>query len=199
MRSRADKFILLLTTIFISGFTTLRVNAQMNIIGSEQLNLKCYGISTGTIKVTALNSGGNTYRFVLHKNGVLDKDTTIIGFTGEIATHTFKNLDGGVLYKFYVYDAHESSVFATEGERILLQPKKVSIVSIKNLDTSYSINSTPITLVGSPSGGIFSGLGVVGDTFSPSLAGIGTAKVTYSYTDYKGCTSTGTSNIIIKD
>ncbi len=50
--------------------------------------------------------------------------------------------------------------------------------------------SDPITLVGNPSGGTFSGNGVTGNTFDPSAAGIGNQTITYSYTDANGCTNT---------
>ncbi len=53
-------------------------------------------------------------------------------------------------------------------------------------------NADPITLVGNPSGGTFSGNGVTGSTFDPSAAGIGNQTITYSYTDANGCTNTTT-------
>ncbi len=51
-------------------------------------------------------------------------------------------------------------------------------------------NSGVINLIGaSPSGGNYSGLGVNGTTFDPSLTGVGTVDITYSYTDSSGCTA----------
>ena len=41
-------------------------------------------------------------------------------------------------------------------------------------------NGLPQNLSGSPSGGTYSGVGVVGNTFDPLLAGVGTHLVTYS-------------------
>lgn len=48
-----------------------------------------------------------------------------------------------------------------------------------------------ITLVGTPSGGSFSGPGVSGSSFDPSMAGIGSHTISYNYTDGNGCTGTG--------
>jgi hypothetical protein len=45
------------------------------------------------------------------------------------------------------------------------------------------------TLAGSPAGGTFSGVGVSGNTFSPSAAGVGPHTITYDYTDANGCSA----------
>ena len=50
--------------------------------------------------------------------------------------------------------------------------------------------SDPVTLVGSPAGGAFSGTGITGSTFNPATAGIGTHTISYSYTDGNGCIGT---------
>jgi trimeric autotransporter adhesin len=51
-----------------------------------------------------------------------------------------------------------------------------------------------VVLIGSPSGGTYSGTGVTNNTFSPSF---GTQSVTYSYTDLNGCTNSSTTEIIV--
>lgn len=51
-----------------------------------------------------------------------------------------------------------------------------------------------ITLVGTPSGGIFTGTGVTGQyQFCPSIAGVGSHTITYSYS-FAGCTWTTTGS-----
>lgn len=62
------------------------------------------------------------------------------------------------------------------------------IVSFSGLDSSYCLLDPIDTLTGSPSGGTFSGPGMVGDTFDPALAGVGGPySITYTYIDGKGC------------
>jgi hypothetical protein len=51
-----------------------------------------------------------------------------------------------------------------------------------------------VNLVGSPVGGVFSGAGVVGNTFCPTTSG--TFTVTYTVTQ-NGCTFTTTTNVIV--
>ena len=62
------------------------------------------------------------------------------------------------------------------------------------------LNDPPITLYGgTPPGGTFSGPGVVGNTFDPSVAGVGPHDVIYTYTDANGCTGTDTTTIEVLD
>jgi len=54
-----------------------------------------------------------------------------------------------------------------------------------------------ILTTGAPSGGIYSGTGVSGGIFYPSIAGVGSHSITYFYTDSNGCYNTATSNIVV--
>jgi hypothetical protein len=61
-----------------------------------------------------------------------------------------------------------------------------------------SQGSLPINLTeGIPSGGTYSGDGVIGTSFHPGLAGVGTHIITYSIPDVFGCYQTDTSTIIV--
>ncbi len=50
---------------------------------------------------------------------------------------------------------------------------------------------------GSPAGGVYSGTGVNGSNFDPSVAGTGTWLITYSYTDNNGCSNYDTKPIYV--
>lgn len=50
---------------------------------------------------------------------------------------------------------------------------------------------------GTPTGGTYTGVGITNNIFSPSVAGLGTKVVTYSYTSTAGCTNTDTSTITV--
>lgn len=50
---------------------------------------------------------------------------------------------------------------------------------------------------GSPSGGTYSGPGVSGGQFNPSVAGIGTHTITYTYTASNGCSDSATQTITV--
>lgn len=72
-------------------------------------------------------------------------------------------------------------------------------IIFSGLDTSYCVNGSDDALTGFPAGGTFSGTGITGNTFNPSVAGTGTHAVTYNYTDGNGCTNDTTINTTVYD
>ncbi|MFK7906864.1 MAG: hypothetical protein AB8B69_17150, partial [Chitinophagales bacterium] len=70
-------------------------------------------------------------------------------------------------------------------------------VSINGLEAEYCIDAAPINLVGEPSGGTFSGLGVVGNQFFPNQAGtIVNTSIVYTYIDAATDCEYGTSQTV---
>lgn len=70
--------------------------------------------------------------------------------------------------------------------------------STNNLLTALGVCLTSYTLEqGYPTGGSYSGTGVTGTNFNPSVAGVGTHPVTYSYTDGSGCITNVSKNIVV--
>lgn len=58
--------------------------------------------------------------------------------------------------------------------------------------------SSPITLnQGSPAGGVYSGTGVVGNTFNPAMAGVGNHIITYVFTNNVGCSNEASNTIVV--
>ncbi len=58
--------------------------------------------------------------------------------------------------------------------------------------------SAPIALpTGSPASGSYSGIGVSGGNFDPTLSGDGTFLITYTYTDSSGCSASDSSVIVV--
>ncbi len=55
-------------------------------------------------------------------------------------------------------------------------------------------NAPDVILTGSPMGGTFSGVGVTGNSFGPS---VGTQIISYAYTDVNGCSNSATTTIIV--
>jgi len=71
-------------------------------------------------------------------------------------------------------------------------------VSYNETQTLICINASPITLTpGTPAGGVYSGQGVSGTTFDPTLAGLGNKNVIYAVTDSAGCVGRDTSVIVV--
>ncbi len=78
-------------------------------------------------------------------------------------------------------------------------------VTVYNLPTvSLALSSTlvctsdpVVNLTGTPAGGIFSGIGVTGNSFDPSASGTGTFAISYNYTDGNSCTNTDGKTIAV--
>jgi len=49
-----------------------------------------------------------------------------------------------------------------------------------------------------PQGGTFSGSGVNGLIFNPAVAGVGTHKITYTFTDGNGCTNSASQDVVVE-
>ena len=69
-------------------------------------------------------------------------------------------------------------------------PLPIVSITPSVLDTLCSNGSDPITLTGTPSGGTFSGPGVIGNVFDPGSAGTGSFAINYVYSDLNGCSAT---------
>jgi len=65
-------------------------------------------------------------------------------------------------------------------------------VNITTTNNYYCSSSSPVALTASPSGGVFSGTGVSGNSFSPSVAGLGNHTIIYNYTNAQSCSNADT-------
>jgi hypothetical protein len=126
--------------------------------------------------ITPINSNAN--RAAIYPHGVVQ---AIPGFTGS-----------SFLVSYYYT--------STLGCRSDTLSRSVSIYALPivnfNIRSSFNVAEPPVKLVGNPSGGIFSGKGVIPSdtTFSPALATVQNhIPITYIYTDPHGC-----ANSIIK-
>ncbi len=72
------------------------------------------------------------------------------------------------------------------------------VASIAGLDTAYCSNLSPAdSLVGSPSGGVFSGPGITGNVFYADSAGAGIHQISYLFTDPNGCSSSSSQVVTV--
>jgi len=74
-----------------------------------------------------------------------------------------------------------------------------NVVAVVAADT-VCLNLENVTLSGSPAGGVFSGNGVTDDRFYPTVAGVGSHDVLYSYTDpTTGCLGTDSLTMVVEE
>jgi photosystem II stability/assembly factor-like uncharacterized protein len=69
----------------------------------------------------------------------------------------------------------------------------IPTVSFSGLPSICCLNGPTIPLVGTPTGGVFTGLGITGNSFDPKLSGSGKDSVYYTYTDIYGCIKTSST------
>lgn len=127
---------------------------------------------TNLITATVNSSGGN---FSATPNGL-----TIDLITGDINPLT--SIPGSYIVKYELSGACSASTI----QNIDVHP--LPDVSLGE-DIISCIDDQPIHLIGIPSGGIFSGLGVNGNTFNPGI-GIGNYLINYTFTNNWGCSNT---------
>jgi gliding motility-associated-like protein len=136
-----------------------------------------------TLSLTATSETAKLYQWL--KDGqatTLEGTTLAVGQTGS--------------YTVKVTDANECEAISTPYRVEVLTQIKLAIDSIPNLcGTAFD----PIALQGSPVGGTFSGKGIVGGSFAPRVAGVGTHTLTYTVKGELECLSgTTTRNISIR-
>ncbi len=98
------------------------------------------------------------------------------------------------VYEYSYVDVNGCS--DTTSINVTVVPAPVVLVGAS--DTDLCVYDGPITLTGSPAGGLYSGPGVTGDTFAPSGLNTGNNTVDYTYTDGStGCTNVASVVITI--
>lgn len=129
------------------------------------------------------NNSGANYPYSL--NGVID-------ITGSSA---------GSAYYYYLYNWGITLPACTS-----VRTPVVASIGAPNASFSTAAYDTTcsgpgfITLTGgSPAGGTYSGPGVSGGTFTPSVAGVGTHTLTYTYTDSSNCTAVLTAQVVVEN
>ncbi|MFN4930442.1 MAG: PKD domain-containing protein, partial [Bacteroidota bacterium] len=95
--------------------------------------------------------------------------------------------------QYITVDANGCSASASQTYTITAAPA----VSLTAPQTIFCLNDAPVALSVSPLGGIISGVGVVGNTFNPSVAGLGIHTLQYEFADANGCSSTTSLNMIV--
>lgn len=83
----------------------------------------------------------------------------------------------------------------TDVDDVVVTVNPLPIVSAGTYPVTCS-DAADLILIGSPIGGTFSGTGVSGNNFDPS---VGSQTVTYNYTDANGCSNSATAVITIVD
>ena len=75
----------------------------------------------------------------------------------------------------------------------------IQTVSIQDFSNYVLKNEAPITLLGNPTGGVFSGAGVTNAVFDPSALKLGKTRIKYNYVSPSGCAGEALKQVIVVD
>jgi hypothetical protein len=156
------------------------------LLVKAQVDTVCYQSTSATYQVT--NIPGNVYTWNVASPGVI-----INGQGTNVITVNWGSANPGLI-------TNAVSVFPTNQFGCVGPIVDVDVFVLNIIPTIVPINlcldANCVPLVGSPIGGTWSGVGVVGSQFCPSVSGVGTSSITYTYS-LGGCTFTATTGAVV--
>ena len=174
-------------SISSSNQLIIQNNSQPSISINSNMNNVCLG-DTVTLYSTSVNVGNNpNYTWTINSQPYGINFSSIELF----------NIKNGDTIRCEVY----SSEICATPTKVVSNPIIINILSLPTVQAgSYSsvcVGSPKFSLQGTPSGGVFSGSGVINGEFFPTSVGQGIYTVTYTYTNNNGCTNSATSEITV--
>jgi hypothetical protein len=168
--------------IFLLALTFIFIN-----LAKSQVDTVCFNTSTlATYQV--LNVQGNTYTWSVSSPGII-----VSGQGTNLITVNWGSANPGLIN-------NAVSVFPTNSFGCVGPPVDLDVFVLNIIPTispiNLCVNAPCLTLSGTPPGGTWSGLGVNGNQFCPSVAGVGSTTVTYTYS-LSGCTFTATTTAVV--
>lgn len=157
----------------LTTFSALGQCDNFTATANNVVDATCFGAGTGSAVIQASN-GTAPYQYTLELSGAV------------VAGPSMNNIFSGLISGNYTFIVTDAMNCVFEGNFQILQPADPQVF-ISGLGISYCQDGDPAFLIGTPQGGTFTGLGVVGNQFDPSIAGQGFHTVTYTYTDPNGC------------
>jgi len=133
------------------------------------------------------------YQWQVSVNGGVDFTNILLANSASLQVTATGILQNNNLYRVII----SAQCGTTVSNAALLTVNQLSPVSFSGLANEYCSNALPVSLTGSPSGGIFSGPGISGNSFDPALAGLGTHTIVYTYTNGNGCSNTASSQVLV--
>jgi hypothetical protein len=193
----------------------------VNATDKDQVNL---GVGTYNVTVTDANSCTKSYQVVLTNEhpsptaGISSSETDNAICIGDNIIFT---ATGGSTYEFFLNggsiqgpstDATYNTTGLASGDEVYAIVTSSYGCSATTSTITTTVNALPVVTLadqasvcegssivtltgGSPTpGGFYSGTGVSGSSFDPTVAGVGTHSITYTFTDANGCTNSASKN-----
>ncbi|MBL4577977.1 MAG: SprB repeat-containing protein, partial [Flavobacteriales bacterium] len=164
-------------------------------------NQGCTDSAFGSVNVNALPTPGITGLdpvYCLAAAGAVLVGSPVGGtFSGGgISGNTFfpAFADTGSHVITYSYTAGSScSNSLTQSTIVVPMP----VASFTGLAPGYCASNPAAPLIGTPAGGTFSGPGIIGNSFDPATAGVGTHNIMYLYSDGNNCSDSSFQTVVV--
>jgi hypothetical protein len=161
--------------------------AEGQILGINPANQYCFNGIVDTLIGQAFNSNGAPGYFTGVGITAIGNDSII--FDPSIAGPG--NHD--IVYHFVDGSGTNLSISET------LKVDFINPVSIIGLNSSYCTNNSSDEIYGNPANGAFSGAGMVGNQFFPSMVAPGITTITYTITNPSGCSRDTSISLMVYD
>lgn len=181
-----------------SGTTSFTITVNPTPVVNQPLNQTTCNGSTVAGTTFSGSIAGNVYTWT-------NSNTSIglgAGGTGNVPSFTAYNPTtspvSATITVTPVYTANGLSCTGASKTYTITVNPGANIV-FTNAPVRVCLTDTIVNLVATPAGGVWTGPGVVGNTFSASLAGPGVAMLSYTVANGLGCTATSVRNITVND
>jgi PKD repeat protein len=121
-----------------------------------------------------------------------------------LSTYTLTSADilaGSITLVLTTNDPDGTGPCTNVSDQVVITINRLPAVFLSGLQASYAENDPPVNMEGFPSGGTFTGPGVLAGTnvFDPGTANIGFNTITYTYTDPDGCTNFAERIVVVNE
>lgn len=179
------------------GSDSLTKTSYLTVTPADSVSIQldyagAFYCTTDTLQLTATvsNTGSNpSYVWYLNQNEYGRSTTPNFSFSGlQPGDKIYARVTSSATCAF-------PDVMYSDTAKINVHPPvSLTISPISNV----CVSASSVTLNATPAGGSFSGPGVAGNIFDPSMAGVGTHKITYTYQDANGCINVEKTTVVVE-
>ena len=183
-----------------SSFNPAQATTGVNVISYSVTQNGCTGTNTASITVVA-----NPTVSITPMNQLCSNDGPVtLSATPTGGTFTGNGVSGGQFTPSQAGNTIITYVFTdgngcSGGSSITVTVAEAPVVTLGALNAICLQNGSVTLTGGLPNGGDYSGPGISNNTFDPTVTGVGSFNVDYTYTNASGCTDAASSSITVND
>ncbi|MES2764037.1 MAG: T9SS type A sorting domain-containing protein [Bacteroidota bacterium] len=194
-------------TLTASGATTYSwstgaTTASVSVTPSVATNYTVTGTTVGCVNTKTVSVTVKTTPTVAVNNATICSGNSAVLTASGATTYSWNT--GATTASVSVVPSSSTSYTVTGTTAGCVNTKMVSVtvntlpvVTLASVASPICVTNSSVSLSGNPPGGIYSGTGVTGSAFDPSIAGAGTFTIMYNYTDGNNCSNSSSQSVIV--